>query len=196
VLIPIDLPVNTVEWYYAYTVARSENTETASINLLAQLTKILDPTGVSAVVTGVLLTPTGSGVCDIYLLDQNSAPKFKDKVDNFGGSFNYVYSGTRENAKNNTVQIKDVRTGRWFLGLKNPSLSEGINLTIEAVAVIEENINTQGNSQVYEMDDQKAITFGTLGWNAYQRGEYEKSLELSRKALEFSRNQGWIYNIT
>lgn len=36
--------------------------------------------------------------------------------------------------------------------------------------------------------------FGGLGWKAYERGEYDKCLELSKKAIELNPNLGWVYN--
>jgi tetratricopeptide (TPR) repeat protein len=180
----IDLPANTVEWYYSYTSTKGQNLS-SSIGLFSQLTRLVDPTGLSAVAATSILTPTGAGVCDIYLMDRDNADKFSRKVDNFSSDV----SGSRENAKNGTVKITDIKSGSWCLGFKNPSATEGISITFEVAAIVEE-------TKIIEKTDaeQKADVFGSLGWKSYEKGEYDKSMELSKKALELNPNLGWVHS--
>lgn len=184
----IPLPSNTVEWYYSFTTTKNENSS-STIGLLSQLTRLYDPTGMTAIATNSILTPSGAGVCDIYLMDRKNAEAFYEKVDNWGGAFNYQGIGSRENFKNGTIQIKDNPTGNWCLGFKNPSATEGISITFEVVAIVEE-------TKIIEKTETetKAEMFGGLGWKAYEKGEYDKCLELSKKALEFNPNIGWVHN--
>lgn len=186
--INFQLPKNTVEWYYSFTTKKNENSS-STIGLLSQLTQLYDPTGMTAIATNAILTPSGAGVCDIYLLDKSNIFKFIEKVDNWGGSFSYVVNGSRTNYKNGTVQINDILSGNWYLGFKNPSATEGISITIEVVAIVEE-------IKIFEKTDTetKAEMFGGLGWKAYEKGEYDKCLELSQKALELNPNLGWVHN--
>ena len=136
----ITLPKNTIEWYYVFSTSPNEG-NSQSINLVAQLTKIIDPTGVTAIATTALFAPTGNGgACDIYLVDRPNLDKFIKKVDNLGGSFSYILEGTRENFKNGVVQIKGINSGIWFLGFKNPSASTGVNITVEVAAIVEETV--------------------------------------------------------
>lgn len=184
----ISLPQNTVEWYYSFTTTKGENSK-ATIGLLSQLTRLYDPTGMTAIATNAILTPSGAGVCDIYLMDRKNADAFSEKVDNWGGTYYYQVTGSRENFKNGTVQIKDILTGNWCLGFKNPSSTEGISITFEVVAIVEE-------TKIIEKTETetKAEMFGGLGWKAYEKGEYDKCLELSKKALELNPNLGWVHN--
>jgi tetratricopeptide (TPR) repeat protein len=184
----IPLPKNTVEWYYSFTTTKNENSS-STIGLLSQLTRLYDPTGMTAIATNAILTPSGAGVCDIYLMDRANSDKFMDKVDNWGGSYLYKVNGSRENYKNGTVQIKDILSGNWCLGFKNPSATEGISITFEVVAIIEE-------TKIIEKTETetKAEMFGGLGWKAYEKGEYDKCIELSKKALELNPNLGWVHN--
>jgi hypothetical protein len=62
----IQLPKNTVEWYYTFTTSQGK-TENGSLNLLPQLTRLLDPSGLTAIVTSSILSPTGAMVCNILL---------------------------------------------------------------------------------------------------------------------------------
>ena len=184
----IPLPKNTVEWYYSFTTTKNENSS-STIGLLSQLTRLYDPTGMTAIATNAILTPSGAGVCDIYLMDRANSDKFTDKVDNWGGTYSYKVNGSRENYKNGTVQIKDILSGNWCLGFKNPSATEGISITFEVVAIIEE-------TKIIEKTETetKAEMFGGIGWKAYEKGEYDKCIELSKKALELNPNLGWVHN--
>ena len=185
---PIQLPPNTVEWYYSFTTQRGQDA-TAVINLFAQLTRIYDPTGTTAIATNALLTPTGAAACDIYLMDRPNADKFLDKVDNWSGTYSYMVSGSRLNYKNGTIQVKDIQSGTWYLGFKNPSASEGISVTFAVSAIIEE-------TKVIEKseEEKKAEMYAELGWKAYEKGQYDKCMELSKKALEIYPGLGWVNN--
>jgi tetratricopeptide (TPR) repeat protein len=184
----IQLPPNTVEWYYSFSTSKNENS-TTSIGLLSQLANLIDPSGLTSIATSSIFTPTGAGVCDIYLMDRKNADAFMEKVDNFGGSYSYFVTGSRENFKDGTIQINDIKSGILCLGFKNPSASEGIFITFEVVAIVEETKLVQKSER-----EQKAETFGTLGWRAYEKGEYDKCIELSKKALEFNPDMGWVHN--
>src|SRR5438874_2361592 len=46
----IDLPNNTVEWYYMFSTASAENKDAGSVNLVPQLSRIFDPTGLTSIV--------------------------------------------------------------------------------------------------------------------------------------------------
>lgn len=188
VLFNIDLPANTVEWYYSYSTARGENPST-TIELFAQLTRLFDPSGMTAISTNAIFTPSGAGVCDIYLMDRTNAGKFYEKVDQWGGTYSYWLSGSRENGKNGTVQIKDNVKGTVYLGFKNPSMTEGVSIIFEVAAIVEETKIIEKTAT-----EQKADMYGKMGWNAYERGEYDKCLELSKKAVEINPDLGWVHN--
>lgn len=184
----IQLPENTVEWYYSFTTTKGQN-PTASIQLISQLTRMVDPTGFSAIATNAILTPSGAAVCDLYLMDRPNADKFLEKVDNWGGSYNYLVNGSRLNYKEGVVQVRDAVSGSYCLGFKNPSAVQGITITFEVVAIVEEvNVAEKTETQT------KAEIFAEMGWKAYERGEYDKCLELSKKALEVNPEIGWVNN--
>lgn len=258
----ISLPQNTVEWYYSFSTTKGESS-TATIGLLSQLTKLYDPTGMTAIATNAIFTPTGAGVCDIYLMNRKNADAFIEKVDNWGGSFSYQVSGSRQNYKNGTVQVRDITSGNWCLGFKNPSSTEGLSITFEVVAIVEEtetnlsewstdtktklfdnykknliankvdekvaieiancvvnkmtteykpsDFSNKSESQINEIEKQlaescvqtlqggekteeqkKGVTFGNLGWKAYENGDIDKAIEYSKKALEKDNSLGFV----
>lgn len=184
----ITLPPNTVEWYYSFTSKRGQDAST-TVNLLSQLTRAYDPTGTTALVVQSIASPTGSAACDIYLMDRTNADKFMDKVDNSGGTYSYFVSGSRLNFKNGVVQVKDRLSGVQYLGFKNPSGVEGIGITFEVSAIIEETVVVEQTEQ-----EKKAEMYAELGWKAYERAEYNKCVELSQKALEIDPKIGWVHN--
>jgi hypothetical protein len=132
----IELPKNTVTWYYSVTVTQKENNP-GPINLLSQLTRILDQTGVTAVATNAILTPTGSGVCDAYLIGNNYIQSFLAK-----GEFSYDMNNSRENYRNGTIKIdmKPHYVRDFYIGFKNPSLSQGVTINFSAVALVDETV--------------------------------------------------------
>lgn len=135
--IKIDLPLNTVEWYYIFTTTPAPTND--NLNLLTQLTNFYDITGASSTIVKSLSVPDGSAPIDVFLMNQNNLANFYKK-DVFGA---YQYSepgsyseGTVKNTKSGKVIIDDIINGTIYLGIRNPSLSTGINIVFEAVAVV------------------------------------------------------------
>jgi hypothetical protein len=151
-MLKIDLPKNTIEWYYSFSTNKGQNSK-IPLNLFGELTRIYDPSGLTAIATNKLISPTGANVCDVYLMNRKNADAFMAKVDNLGGSYNYYLTGSRENFRNGVVQIKDNLINDLFLGFKNPSLSEGISVTVEVVAIIEE-VTIEETTWNYENKEQ------------------------------------------
>lgn len=134
----IDLPKNTVEWYYTFSTSEGQTSNSAALNLVPQLTRLIDPTGITAIAASAIMTPSGSNVCDIYLMDRQNADVFNKRVNNLGGNFYYTISGSRENYRSGTVQIKDATYGTYYLGFRNPSPNKGITVAFEVAAIVEE----------------------------------------------------------
>jgi tetratricopeptide (TPR) repeat protein len=151
----IDLPENTVEWYYILTTSGGEPESKATLNLIPQLTKLFDPTGITALAASAIIAPTGSNTCAVYLMDRANADAFLEKIDNLGGKYYYTISGSRENFREGTVQVKDAIYGTFYLGFKNPSTSTGITIEFEAAAIVEETVinnnewSTNSKEQLY-----------------------------------------------
>lgn len=134
----IDLPKNTVEWYYIFSTSDEQSPNTKSLNLVPQLASLVDPSGGAGIILSAIMCPTGSKSCDIYLMNRDNASAFMNKVDNSGGKFYYSISGSRQNYRNGTIQIRDAIYGTYYLGFKNPSVSTGIAVTFEVAALVEE----------------------------------------------------------
>lgn len=138
----IDLPQNTIMWYYSFTTTPNEN-QIQSTNLFDQLSKIVSSPAIQIgkIATETLFRPTGSGVIDIYLTDVQGNRDFM-ATDVFN-SWKYTkpnnfQEGSRENTKQGVVKIDDVQQGTVYLCFRNPSMNTGINITFEVVAIVQE----------------------------------------------------------
>lgn len=176
--IKIDLPPNTVEWYYSFTTTEGEN-GTANLNLAMQLSRMLvDPSGLSSIATSRIKVPEGVAAADIYLLDQKNVNLFLRKVELNGGTFQYYPEGLVENTKQAIVKVDDIKRGTWYLGLKNPSSMNGININIEVVAI------TETRKAIAKTEkQQKAELYAGLAKTQFDNGAYDKCVEYCDKAM-------------
>lgn len=184
--IKVDLPPNTVEWYYSFTTTEGGN-GTENLNLAIQLSRILvDPSGLTSVAISKVKVPKGVAAADIYLLDQRNLNLFLQKVDLNGGTFLQYPEGLVENTKQAIVKVDDIKRGTWYLGLKNPSSINGININIEVVAI------TETRKAIAKTEkQQKAELYGNLGWTNFENGDYSKCVEYCDKAMA-EYELGWV----
>lgn len=174
------LPPNTVSWYYSFSTYPGQS-PAPQISLLGQASKLFDPTGFTTDLVSAILRPTGSHVCDVYLMDANNTTAFINKVDQNGARLQYYLSGSRENFRDGTVQVNDMVNGTLYLGFRNPSGVEGINIAFEVVAVTEETVVTPKTE-----DQQKADLYAKLAWQSFGRNDFDGCLNMCRKAEQFT----------
>ncbi len=196
--IKIDLPQNTVEWYYSFTTSpgvsgtKNLNLATQIAAMLASKTSVigtaLTSTGITKEVMKSIEIPAGTNSADIYLCDRANIDKFlaKEDLNLFGGSYSYTMEGTVQNTKQAIVQINDITKGTVFLGLKNPSSLDGINITIEVVAIVKTQVIVEKSDE-----EKKAELYGGLGWKQFENGDFQKCIEYSDKANEYFQ-LGWV----
>lgn len=152
VVLDVNLPPNTVKWYYTFSTARDEskiNTTKSNLNLLTQLSSIIDYTGTTANAINALTAPPGEDYCNTYLLQSYSdAVSF---AKNGGG--NYIRLGSRANFKSGTVEITNPTNckGVQYIGINNPSGFYGINCAIEVVAIVNNQFTNDQRKQIYNV---------------------------------------------
>lgn len=134
IIIPVNLPKNTKEWYYIFTASREESdikNTLSSFNLASQITKFIkDDTSIQNAVSN-LSPPPGANICDIYVIQKDSdAELFKEKED-----FKSSLEGSRENFKSGIVKITSAQ--KSYLGIRNPDNLYGIHVAIEIIAIVE-----------------------------------------------------------
>ncbi len=270
VYLEFELPENTIEWYYVFS-SQSDAERTAyarnNINLVAQLTHFIDPTGFSSIGVASLLAPSGSEQCNIYLLpSREDAHKFYTKTDQsiFDESWHYYGGNSILAATDGKKKITDLTTKKCYIGIQNPSINSTINVVIEVAAIVEEEVTDLSEWSVerkesiydyykellissaikesaadeiatcmlnqlvgsYSPDDfsnlseteikkiyvalaedclttfqggaktdeqKKGATVGSMGWSAYENGDIEKAITLSKKALTYDNSLGWVH---
>lgn len=176
--IKVDLPPNTIEWYYSFSTSKGESA-TKNLGLGLQLASLLaDTSTLTSSLLSKIKVPTGEAHADIYLCNEVNIDEFIKKVDNHGGTYSFYREGTVKSTKQAVVQIDDITSGTWYLGIKNPSTSTGLNINIEVVAIVEESAIIEKTE-----NQQKAELYGNLGMSHYNNGEYEKCIEYCDKAI-------------
>jgi hypothetical protein len=202
IFIQIDLPPNTVEWYYSFSTSNNHSS-IDNLNLFLQfggliitsMTPIgnsLTSSGIADEVLSQIKIPYGSHAIDAYLCDRTNIDKFIEKLDNWGGSFKYIIKGSTENTTQGLVRVNNITSGTWYIGLRNPSLTNAVDIIIEAVAII----NREETIQPTE-EHSKGELYGNMGWKSFERGDYDKCLELSHKAIQLDSTLVWVkFNIS
>ena len=131
IIVPVNLPDNTKEWYYVFSASREEkdiNNTLSSFNFASQITKFLkEDESIQGAVSN-LSPPPGANICVIN--DDANAELFKEKEE-----FSSSLDGSRENFKSGIVKISSNEKG--YLGIRNPDNLYGIHIAIEIIAVVE-----------------------------------------------------------
>ncbi|MEZ4802050.1 MAG: hypothetical protein R2797_04700 [Gelidibacter sp.] len=180
--IKIDLPPNTVQWYYSFNTTPGQS-GSSNLNLALQLSaRIADPTFLTSGLSSGIKVPEGVAKADVYLLNFDNLNLFIQKADLNGQRFRHYPEGLAENTKQAVVKIDDIKTGTWYLGIKNPSTFSGINLNIEVVAITETRVLKKMTAE-----EEKAALYTNLGWTKFESGDYEKCIEYCDKANEISQ---------
>lgn len=140
--ISFKLPENTIRWFYTFTASRNqEDVERTrqKIKLVAQLSKLIDETGTTKNAINLLTAPPGSDFCNVYhLRSQEDAIKFEKEFSL--KSFAYDMAGSRTNLKHGIVDVPDYLKGYQYLGFQNPSRVYEVNVSIEVVAIVNEEV--------------------------------------------------------
>ncbi len=135
-IIQVNLPQGTTEWYYSFS-TNPAGSGTKNLQLLMQVTAaVADPTKISSFALSNIEIPSGSKTVDVYLLDQRNADAFINKVDNNGGTFYFSREGSVTATRQGSVKVSQVSNNPMYIGIKNPSSLEGVDVTIEVVAIV------------------------------------------------------------
>lgn len=136
----VNLPANTIEWYYRFSASREE-ADIARVQqtagLVVELAAGLATAGASTMLasgaqglTSFLTQPPGANFCDIYLLDHANYSPFLSKLE-----FRHYADGTRENFKSGNVRVACCKSGQYYLGVRNNDSMYGIHVFLDVVAL-------------------------------------------------------------
>jgi len=177
----VTLPPGTVEWFY--TVSTAPATPNQSLNLVPQLTRVLDPTGATSIMASMLLAPTGSNSVDCLVMLPEEERNFLGMADI--STIRRFSAFSHSNYRSGVTQVNGLPCpATYILGFRNPAMSSGIGVSVEVAAVVEE---TVANPEA-----ERAMNYGNLGWKAYQAGDVARCIDLSKKALELDKSLGYV----
>ena len=133
-VLPIELPANTVEWYYTVTTTTNRK-QSLNSDLTGQLDKLLVPDlGITSNALSSIAVPGGWGICDVYVMTN---PNEVNKYVNKKPAISFLMNDSRQNYASGLIQVKDFLYGSCFLVLRNPSASQGLNVTVEVTAIVQ-----------------------------------------------------------
>lgn len=143
VVLPITLPENTIAWFYQISATKgSEN----PLNLLLQLSRLTDPTGLTADITSKILTPKGDVNCNVFVLNQ----EFKDAF-LAGKQFSYSLEGSVTSIQQATMQLSKYPYGTYYIGLDNPNINS-IIISIEVAAFVINSPKKYASQKEFRLD--------------------------------------------
>lgn len=130
-IIPVSLPENTISWYYAFAAYRTPDQiarAKAKFELLGNLTKAVDRTGLVNKGIQIAGSPPGSDYCDADVLSRNH-----------NGNLYAVEAYRKPNLKEGTVLVShpDYCSGTQYLSFTNGSTAHGVSVIVEVVAIVE-----------------------------------------------------------
>jgi len=164
--VPVNLPVNTVKWYYKVAATRSQadiDKASASVDLLVDLTRIAArmtlQSSFAADVLGkgveALTQPTGSSYCDVYLLDTQNIEAFLNKE-----NFSHFREATRENIQAGAVKVPVFKPGQlYYLGIRNPDSTVGESVSVEIGAIVADEVTAMQTIKIPVSVGQKKVAF-------------------------------------
>ena len=169
--IQIDLPKNTVKWVYSFTTSKGINGN-QNLRLAAQLSTLLvDFSSIGSSLLSEIEVPDGEASIDVYLCDKPNIDKFIAKSDLYGSGYSHTMEGVVENTKSAAVEIDNITSGTVFLGIKNPSSMNGVNISIEVVAITETKVLIPKTKE-----QEKAELYGSLAWSHFEKRDFTKCI--------------------
>ena len=166
VAMAFQLPQNTTRWFYIFSATRNQADVTrtrSAFKLLAQLSKLVDETGITDNAINLITTPPGTDYCNTYLLGSFNDVKIFDK-EFTTQSFKYDRAGSRTNLSSGQVVINssEYLQGSQYLGFQNPSSVYEVSVTVEVVAIVNQEVEVSGwtltrKNEIYNMIKNQVI---------------------------------------
>lgn len=156
--LPINLPKNTVSWFYTLSCSRKES-EIEQVknrmNLAGEIASLISTPmvgGVASITASMISQPPGANQCDIFLMDHSNLTPFINKS---WDGFSYITEGTRQNFKSGVVKISNAKSPNMYLGLRNEDMMHGIHVALEVVAIVREDVYKTREVKSYRLETRK-----------------------------------------
>ncbi len=126
----ISLPANTVSWIYMLTTVKASTPP--ALNLMPQVARLIDKTGLTASLVSSLTYPSGESTINAYVIPQNQFSKFMN-----GNEFSYYPPASRRAFNSGPVKVDHpFNSGQFYIGLENPAAISGVTVFIDVVAIV------------------------------------------------------------
>jgi hypothetical protein len=191
IVLTVKLPANTVSWYYSFSTVKTNDASTKleGSGLEIQIAKLIANGALNVIKAGMatnvvsqLIKPTGSGVVDVYLTDNKGFKEFekKDLVGMYDVDVPTFYEeGTAQNSRNGVFQVPVVRND-LYLCIKNPSVTEGVAISVDVVAIV----STKQYKDVWTAESVEAIYTDCLNEFSIRDSEAEAICDCSRNQIK------------
>lgn len=187
ICIPILIPDHAVYCYISISTASGNESKQVKegIHLISQLSaKIATPEAqtislLAGLAKGIVGGNRGS-VLDVYLIpDMDNKGLFE-----YGSSFRHFLNYSRSNYNGGilTISCQGIAGRTIYLGLSNRNAVNSVWVNVEAVAAVIKQVTPAAAAL-------QALNYTNLGWKAFERGDIEKCMEYSRKALGYDSAQ-------
>ena len=131
VTVRVDLPPNTVSWYYEFQCVPIDNSHSV-LGLFTSLSKYVDPTnGLLSNALDKISVPSGSEDCDVYVLDVDNRGPFENEE-------SFYYWESQKGLQQGIVDIRNLKSGSYYLGFENDNWFVGVTIVLEVVALVYE----------------------------------------------------------
>ena len=134
IVLPINLPKNTVDLFYAFS-TQGNSGNSSKLNLLIQVAATIKAGALGKALVSQLKIPPGSGKINIYLMDSNYKTAF---LSDSNREVLYYEGLSEKNATEGKKNIKQLLNGNYSLGIENPSIFNSLKVNIEVVAIVKE----------------------------------------------------------
>lgn len=222
--LPVQIPINTVEWYYSFSV--SKDSSSANLKLYYQLINSFDPTGISSLAFQAITVPKGQARCNVYVTDYSNGIAFDSNQKS-----NYFPSASRMNFSHGVVRVKGVSTKELFICFENPAVWKGVTIRVEVDALVKKNqeLHSKKTSndidykekkpasaekvidaleelaksidkgvqkrKKHKKDQERAKNYWSTGWVFYKSGDFENSIIYTKRALKINKHPGLYFNL-
>lgn len=202
-LIDIKIPENNQYWYFVFSTSPPENNDYPMrvsdkiSNSLLQAKKNKTESDLSGVEI-----PFGTDSVTIYLLNTENAALFAVGNNNF----DFIYEGTVKDRRQGLIQVQSHNESGLKLGILKTGKHGDCNVDFNFLFVLDSNLSTTTTSDPFQNnffnnnffnDDffskQRAESIGNQGWRAFQQGDYNKCLQLSKEALALDNTLGFVH---
>ncbi|MCE7039711.1 tetratricopeptide repeat protein [Dyadobacter sp. CY312] len=203
IVIPLKLPANTVSWSYSFSTVKTNDASTklTGSGLEIQIAKLIANGALNVIKAGVvtnvvsqLVKPTGSGVVDVYLTDAKGLKQFEEK--DLLGMYSedvptFYREGTAQNSRNGVFQIPIVKDD-LFLCLRNPSVTEGVAVSVDVVAIV----SVAEYSDVWSSKSTESLYNDCLSKFSIRDSEAEKICDCTRNNVKSKYKPSTFLNLT